>query len=84
MRCPKCRCEVGSQKMCPYCGAPMETPELRLSSQGTNMLNKMYRSVRNLENISREQDRKLNILLVLSCGNLVLTVLALIALFIMR
>jgi len=62
----------------------METPELRLSSQGTNMLNKMYRSVRNLENISREQDRKLNILLVLSCGNLVLTVLALIALFIMR
>ena len=62
----------------------METPELRLSSQGTNMLNKMYRSVRNLENISREQDRKLNILLVLSCGNLVLTVLVLIALFIMR
>ena len=79
MRCPKCRCEVGSQKMCPYCGTPMETPEQRIYVQGAESLNKMNRSIRGLDSAVKEESRKLNILLVVSCGNLVLTLLVLIA-----
>lgn len=83
MRCPKCRCEVGSQKMCPYCGAQMETPEQRLFARGADSLGKIYRYVRSLDSTVKEQSRKLDILLVLVCGNLVMTLLVLIALFIL-
>jgi len=82
MRCPKCKCEVGSQKMCPYCGTPMEILERRSSTQDTAFLNKVYRYMRSQDNVIREQGRKLNILLVLACGNLVMTLLVLIALLV--
>lgn len=83
MRCPRCRCEVGSQKMCPYCGAPMQVSEQLLSAQGATTLNKIYRYIRSMDSIAREQSRKLNILLVLACGNMAMMLLVLIALFLM-
>lgn len=60
----------------------METPEQRSSANGTVTLNKLYRYVRNLDNASKDQYRRLNILLVLSCGNLAMLLIILIALFI--
>lgn len=83
MRCPKCRCEVGSQKMCPYCGAQMETPEQRLFARGADSVNRLYRYVRSLDGTVKDQGRKLDILLVLGCGNLLMTLLILIALLFM-
>lgn len=58
----------------------METPEQWLYVQGTASLNKVYRYIRGLDGIVKEQSRKLNILMVLACGNLVLTLIVLIAL----
>lgn len=82
MRCPKCKCEVGSQKMCPYCGASMETPEQRLLTRITDPMGKIYRYLRSLDTSFKDQSKKLNILLVLVCGNIVLTLLLLIAVFV--
>ena len=58
----------------------MELSEQRMIARNADVLGKIYRYVRSLDSFTREQDRKLNVLLILSCGNLLITVLVLIAL----
>lgn len=86
MKCPKCRSEVGTQSVCPYCGATvyvgnatwdMNAFQNRATvpvpgSPKPPLENRgMDRRLRNLET-------KVNLLLVLQTGSFVLAVLSLI------
>ena len=83
MQCPKCRSEVGNQKICPYCGAtvyiqesfPTESyPSLRKNGNpGTNMQTDALQRIERLET-------KLNLILVLSVAAFLLSVLSLVVL----
>lgn len=86
MRCPKCRCEVGNQPVCPFCGATVymsnttwnvndaarqPTVPVHGGAQVTNS--------RGIERKLRELETKLNLLMVLQGGTLVLAILTLLA-----
>lgn len=76
MRCPKCKCEVGSQKLCPYCGSPMIVPESKNSqSPETLALNRLVKAARILEGCIQRMENKLQIMLVLQGGIFALLVL---------
>lgn len=86
MKCPKCRCEVGSQAVCPYCGATvyvgsatwdMNTLQNRATipvSSGSRIPLENRGADRRLKNL----ETKVNLLLVLQTGSFVLAVLTLI------
>lgn len=86
MKCPKCRCEVGTQSVCPYCGATvyvgnatwdMNTFQNRATMPvpGVGMPAPDNRaSERRLRNL----ETKVNLLLVFQIGSFVLAVLSLI------
>lgn len=80
MRCPRCKSEVGNQKLCPYCGSSMYLPGVKTNTdmdyEGTN---RVVKHIKNLEYLSRLANRKLNVLIVLSAGILAVLVLILIA-----
>ena len=87
MRCPKCRCEVGNQAVCPYCGA---TVYVGSTTWNVNDFNRntlqvsqknaapMPLEVRSVDRRIRSLETKVNMLLVLQGGTFVLSVLALI------
>lgn len=80
MRCPNCRCEIGRQTICPYCGQVIQADPQRiyemqtLQVQGSatqNMQNRIYRHVNNVETTSK-------LILILMVGLFVLQVLTLV------
>lgn len=91
MKCPKCRSEVGSQPVCPYCGGTIYLqanttwtpgPYDRQMSQPTEQRpqNRSGQNRREFERRLRELDTKLSLILVLQCGSFALVVLALVIL----
>ena len=85
MICPRCRCEVGNQSVCPYCGGTVY-----VSSSGWNTTDYARRTApvpqntrtksperRNLERKLHDVETKVNMLLVLHGGVLALSVLTL-------
>lgn len=80
MRCPKCRSEVGSQKLCPYCGSPMILPSTKPApSPETTAQNRLQKTLRNMDYRIAEVEGKVKISLVLQWGNLILLILILTA-----
>jgi len=86
MRCPKCRCEVGNQSVCPYCGATvymgtatwdMNTFQNRATVPVPGSA-KVPLESRGTERKLRNLETKVNLLLVLQTGTFVLAVLSLI------
>ena len=86
MRCPKCRCEVGNQSVCPYCGA---TVYMGTATWDMNAFQnratvpvpvsaKVPLESRGTERKLRNLETKVNLLLVLQTGTFVLAVLSLI------
>lgn len=87
MRCPKCRCEVGNQPICPFCGATvyMTNATWEASNQGsrTTMPVRGYSptfDTRSMERKMRKLEVKLNLLLVLQTGSFALTLITLLVL----
>lgn len=37
MKCPNCRCEIGSQPTCPYCGREIKVPESKPVVRSVNI-----------------------------------------------
>ena len=91
MKCPNCRCEVGNQPVCPYCGATVylqaapswnnsdysrhgvQSADARSQKRRVVELKDVDRRIRNLET-------KVNLCLVLLCGNFALMILTIIIL----
>lgn len=80
MRCPTCRSEVGSQKLCPYCGSSMYVPGAKtnpgMDYEGTN---RVVRHIKNVEFFTHSLGKKMNVLIVLQSGTLAVLILILIA-----
>lgn len=80
MRCPRCRSEVGSQKLCPYCGSSMYLPDAKTNSDlDYASSNRVVRHIKNLEYYSHSIEKKLKILIVLQGGILAVLFLIMIA-----
>lgn len=86
MKCPKCRCEVGNQSVCPYCGATvyvssatwdMNTFQSR-ATMPVNSVSRIPPENRGTDRRLKNLETKVNLLLVLQIGSFVLTVLTLI------
>lgn len=82
MLCPKCKCEVGSQKACPYCGTPLPAPEPTkgIHNDIVNAINRNSKVIKNLDVRLRNLEDKLNVMLVMHAGTMVILILILIAL----
>lgn len=80
MRCPRCRSEVGSQKLCPYCGSSMYMPDAKTNADLDYAgHNRVVKHIKNLEYYSYWIGKKLTILIVLQGGILAVLILILIA-----
>lgn len=87
MRCPKCRCEVGNQSICPFCGA---TVFVSNTTWGVHDMNRQptvavrgmgqLSETRGIERKLRNLETKVNLLLVLQSGTFALAVIALLVL----
>lgn len=88
MKCPRCRCEVGSRSVCPYCGSTVYVGDTTwgvqdYSRRTTTTVPPHGRpspETRNLERKMRNLETKVNLILVLQGGIFALTMLALIML----
>lgn len=86
MKCPKCRCDVGNHRVCPYCGSTVYIQDSSLnldhcisSPNGggyTSHLNKdiAFDLVQRILRV----ETKLNLILVFSIATFVLAILALV------
>lgn len=80
MQCPKCRCEVGKQRVCPYCGTVLETSENRGRVESEQMyLTRISKALRGVDSHVHGMEDKLNILLALQTGTFIVILLLLIA-----
>ncbi|MBQ6839667.1 MAG: hypothetical protein IJO45_03135 [Oscillospiraceae bacterium] len=84
MKCPRCRCEVGNQSICPYCGGTVyissgwNTTEYSRRTANTAQGSRRPPSeTRNIERKLHNLEMKVHMLLVLQGGVLALSVLAL-------
>ena len=86
MKCPNCRCEVGNQPVCPYCGATVYLQSAsnwnsqEYSRQGTvSSENRPQRrrgiELKDVDRRVRNLETKINLCLVLLCGNFALMIL---------
>lgn len=89
MMCPKCRHDVGSQSVCPYCGATvyLQNSGYRSDNQvhiphriGHQTSDSDSEEIKIVKNIVWKLDTKVNLLLIVSGANMLLLVLLLIAL----
>lgn len=90
MRCPKCRCEVGNQPVCPFCGATVYMSNTTwkvndVARQATVPVHggAQLNNSRGIERKLRELETKLNLLMVLQAGTLLLAILILLAMALM-
>lgn len=80
MQCPKCRCEVGKQRVCPYCGTTLEARESRGRAESEQMtLARIGRVLRGVDSRVHGIEDKVKILLALQTGTFVVVLLVLIA-----
>lgn len=84
MRCPKCSCEVGSQSVCPFCGATVYVGNSTWGVQDYARQTTVPVSAARIPPESRQSERsikslemKVNLLLVLQSGTFALAILAL-------
>lgn len=83
MRCPKCKSEVGSQKNCPYCGSPMYIPNTKPTQNAeATVWNRILKMFRSMDSRVAETEKKLQIMIVLESGILILLLLILAAILI--
>lgn len=80
MQCPKCRCEVGNQQICPYCGATVFLQESLPYGRYPS-----YKAADNTkgESMQYKADRmetKINLILIFSIASFVLSVVSLVVL----
>lgn len=89
MKCPNCRCEVGNQPICPYCGATVylqETvwnqPDYARRNQPVNDSRTRRKSpeLKELDRRIRNLETKINLCLTLICGCFALSILTLLML----
>lgn len=90
MRCPNCRCEIGSQPTCPYCGIEIPAPEPKpvvtryaepaapTTVSAATLQNVLGRMNRHLSNV----DIRTKLSLVLLSGIFILLILLIIVLII--
>lgn len=86
MRCPKCRCEVGARRICPYCGSTVYIHDSSVNFEYSvnTPIGGGYNSFQNKDVASDLVQRilrietKLNLILILSVATFVLAILALI------
>lgn len=80
MRCPKCKSEIGYQRICPYCAADVNLPLLekqpKLDSVSQGRTN---RFLRNMEARLRNLEERMKLLFILQVGTFILTILILLA-----
>lgn len=80
MRCPRCRSEVGDQKLCPYCGSSMYVPGAKTNpDMDYEGMNRVVRHIKNVEYFAHSIGKKLNVLIVLQSGILAVLILIMIA-----
>lgn len=86
MKCPKCHSEVGSQSVCPYCGATLYISGSKWSYESypvrppAPVPNPSPTSAnRRLERLIDRLDAKIKLVIVLQCGTFALLVLVLLA-----
>ena len=90
MKCPNCRCEVGNQPVCPYCGATVYLQETVWNQQdyaSRSVPSADQRSSRRKATELKDLDRRLRILetrvnlcLTMLCGTFALSILTLVIL----
>lgn len=86
MRCPRCKSEIGNQAVCPYCGSTIYIHgNVPIDTKYRAVMDKRYVDHRNGEQGHLEArlgnfETKVNLLLVLSCGNFILAALLLVIL----
>lgn len=87
MRCPVCRCEVGNQSVCPFCGATVYTGQNWNNSTTFNRNTIQYeqtRAPRERSQISNRKlrclEKKMDLLLVFGVGSFLLLLIILVVL----
>lgn len=91
MKCPNCRCEVGNQPVCPYCGTTVylqsapgwnEQDYARQSIPAPDGRQQRRRGLelKDVDRRIRNLETKVNLCLAVLCGNFALTILAIIIL----
>lgn len=85
MRCPRCRCEVGERKVCPFCGATVDPGYTNWNMAGPSRTTQTVPSGRVPREGNRAVERKLrelvtkvDLLLVIQIGSILLNILALV------
>lgn len=86
MKCPKCGYELGSQSVCPICGATIfvSSSTVPVGDFGSRTTAPVHRTRApaqrsDLERRVRSLETKINLMLVLQCGTFALTLLALVS-----
>ena len=83
MKCPNCRCEVGNQPVCPYCGATVYLRQAQWNQEAyersVQSQEKRKRSVelKELDRRVRLMETKVNLCLTLQSGTFALAILVL-------
>ena len=82
MKCPNCRCEIGNQQVCPYCGTTVYLQEGYRTAQGAEIRGNRRRTVelRDLDKRLRNMETKVNLCLTLQCGTFAIVILMLVIL----
>lgn len=90
MKCPNCRCEVGNQPVCPYCGATVYLQAMQnwsddyshhaAAAMDGRSQKRRGVDLKDVDRRIRSLETKINLCLVLMCGNFALMILALIIL----
>lgn len=78
MQCPKCRCEVGKQRVCPYCGTTLEESRSRPESEQTTLA-RIGKLLRGVDSRVHSIEDNIKILLAMQTGTFIVVLLLLIA-----
>ena len=78
MQCPKCRCEVGKQHVCPYCGTVLEDNRIREESEQTT-ISRIGKLLRGVDSRVHSIEDSIKILLAMQTGTFIVVLLLLIA-----
>ena len=90
MKCPNCRCEVGSLPVCPYCGATVYLQEAAWNQQDyarrsapvvdQRSSRRKGPELKDLDRRLRILETRVNLCLTLLCGIFALTIMTLVIL----
>jgi hypothetical protein len=79
MKCPNCRCEVGTQQVCPYCGTTVYLQEAYRAPQSAEIRTNRRKGpeLRDLDKRLRMMETKVNLCLTLQSGTFAIVILML-------